>query len=290
MCAYKTLFCVDVEHTFFASGTLADLSFVPTPATSTILINASLLSKKTDKGLSVFCDRHGAEALRLFAAELKEPLSFSYKVFSQYRAFDLCTQPTSAKPDTMLHFDAVRAKPDGSGRLRLHEQEYVSDLDFVPITSPVIDGVLSSKDRLLKPTFTVTVHSTEADRSHLDTPGASHAPHYYIKFHAREMVWKYYVLGNLAKRKAYIADANNDMEFEPMGETVLNDHRHALLFRSKRPIPLREKAEYRFQLREQASGAGKVLIQRLPVATADQFYKETINGQDVMVSEVYVNY
>lgn len=290
MCAYKTLFCVDVEHTFFASGALADLSFVPVPATSAILNKAGLLSKETGKGLSVFSDQRGAEVLRIFAAELEEPLRFSFKVFSQYRALDLCTDPTPATQAAILHFDTQRAKPGEDGRLRLHEQEYVSGQDFVPIASPLLDDLLNPKDRLIKPAFTVTVHVTGADIQGVDAPGPSHPPHYYVKFHARQMVWKYYVLGNLAKRSAYIADANNDIEFDALGETALTGHRRALLFRSKRPIPLREKTEYRFQLRERGTGTGKILIPRLPVATADQFYKETIDGQDVMVSEVYVNY
>jgi len=287
--AYKTLFCLDVEHTFFASGTLADVHFVPISATSVILNKAGLLSKETGNGLSVFYDHHGAEVLRLFAADLDEPLRFSFKAFSQDRAFDLCTE-TPSKPEAILHFDTAKAKLEGSGRLRLHEQDYVSDGDFVPFTSPLLDDLLSPKDRLLKPTFTITVHIAKEDVSGFDEPGTIHPRHYYIRFHAREMVWKYYVLGNLAKRNAYIADANNGTEFEALGETALTDHRRALLFRSKRPIPLRERTEYRFQLRERGSGVGKVLIQRLPVATADNFYKETIDGQEVMVSEVYVNF
>lgn len=255
-----------------------------------LLNNACLLTRKTVKGLSVFYDLTGAGALRLFATDPEEPLSLGFKVVSQHRAFDLYTWPTPTKSEAILHFDTKTAKPDESGRLRLHEQDYVSNKDFVLLTSPLFDELLSPKDRLVKPTFTVTIHVAEADTRGFDEPATAHPKQYYIRFRTREMAWKYYVLGNLTKRNAYITDVNNETEFDALGETVLSDNRTALIFRSKRPIPLREKPDYRFQLRERGPGVGKVLIQRLPVASADQFYKETIDGQDVMVSEIYVNY
>lgn len=290
MHAYKPLFCLDIEHAFFASGTPAGLHLVPVPTTSEILHKAGLLSKETGKGISLFCNQRGVDVLRLFAAEIQEPLQFSFKVFSQYPAFGACTEPAPVQQEVMLHFDGRNAMPDEDGRLRLHAQDSVSDQDFAPLASPLFTDLLSPKDRLIKPVCTVTIPVRDADLQGIDSPGVSQPPRYYVKFHARELVWKYYVLGNFAKKNAYITDANNDMEFESMGETALSDHRRALLFRSKRPIPLREKTDYRFQLREQGAGAGRILIPRLPVATADQFYKETIDGQDVMVSEVYVNY
>ncbi len=81
----------------------------------------------------------------------------------------------------------------------------------------------------------------------------------------------------------------NGNEFEVGEPETLSDKRPALTFRSKTYIPLRERPDCRFQLRERNSGAGKVLIRRLPVATASQIGKEVIDGVETAVSEMFIN-
>lgn len=284
------MFRLDVEHTFFSSGTPGDLDFIPTPKSSVILKNAGLLNRRTARGLSVFYDLARAEALQLYASDPDEPLSFEFKIFSSNRSFDLYTEPAPTQPEAILHFDTKMAKLDGSSRLRLHEQDYVSQKDFAPLTSPLFNELLSPKDRHVKPILTVTIHGEDLGIRPHDHPPEVVSKRYYIRFKTREIVWKYYLLGTIAKRNAYIADMNNETEFELAGEAVLSDDRTALAFRSKHPLPLRERSDYRFQLRERGPGGGKILIQRLPVASADQFYRETIDGKNVAVSEVYINY
>jgi hypothetical protein len=93
----------------------------------------------------------------------------------------------------------------------------------------------------------------------------------------------------MTKIKSFITDLNHEIEFEATGRASLPGNRMAMTFRSKQRIPLREKSEYRFQLREKETNGGRVLIRRLPVASAGQFYKETVDGKEAIVSEIFIN-
>ncbi|MDI3464974.1 MAG: hypothetical protein OJF50_003795 [Nitrospira sp.] len=290
MGAYLPLFTFDVEHAFFSNGTGTDLDMFPSRKTSIILNNAGLLNRMTATGVSMFYDQSRIEALQLCVTDPDDPLQFEFAVFSRNKTFDLSTEPSPTRLDSILHFDSKLGKTDANGRLRLHEPDYVSQKDFVPLTSPFLNDLLSSKDRLAKPTLTVTIHGEDVGihPSAGFPEGAS--KRYYVRFKAREVVWKYYLLGDIRKTHAHIADLDNETEFESAGDAVLPDRRTAVSFRSKVSLPLKERSRYRFQLKDPGSEGGKVLIQRLPVASPDRLYVDMIDGKEVMVSEIYINY
>jgi len=290
MRAYLPLFSLAVEHLYFSGHARPELDFLFTPQSAAVLNNTGLVVKKTANSVSVFYDHLRSEALRLYAADSREPLHFGLKVFSRIPAFEYYTEPSPSKAGHLLHFDTRTTTADASGRLRLHEQASVSESHFLPLTSPLFDELLSPADRLIKPLLTVVIRVADTGTGPSDEQAPIPPARYYITFKARAVVWKYYLLGAIAKRNAYITDMNNETEFESAGETALSDNRTALTFRSKYPMPLRDLSDYRFQLKERGSGGGKVLIPRLPVASAGQLYRETIDGTDVIVSEVYINY
>lgn len=290
MGAYRPLFSFDVEHAFFSNGTGMDVDVLPTRQSSAILNNAGLLNRKTATGVSIFYDPRGIEALRLYADDSDDPLRFEFAVFSRKNTFDLYTEPSSTRLDSILHFNSQLVTTDANGRLRLHAADYVSEKDFVPLTSPCLNEVLSPNDRLAKPTVTVTIRGEDVG-IHPSAGCYGLSPkHYYVRFKAREVVWKYYLVGDIRNTQACIADMDNETEFELVGEAVVPAHRTALAFRSKAALPLRERSQYRFQLKDLEPGGGKILIQRLPVATPDQLYLDTIDGKEVMVSEIYIHY
>ena len=93
----------------------------------------------------------------------------------------------------------------------------------------------------------------------------------------------------MTKKKSFIVEPDNKIEFEDTGQAILPGNRNALTFRSKKKIPLQEKSDYRFELKEIGPKGGKPIIKRLPVATAQQFFKEIIDGNETIVSEIFVN-
>jgi hypothetical protein len=289
MGSYLPLFSVEVKHTYFSGGLCAGLDFVPIPESRLFIEKTGLLIRHTQNGVRIFFDQNSSEALRLFASDPDEPLRFVFKVFNRQRFFRAYTELKSPEEDAILYFDNHGGKIDSTNRLRLHAAEYVTAREFELLDSPKIAGILSRKDRLLKPEFIVSIWFGEKEIRTLDAASKTTYQKYYLKFQARETFWKYYLLGSMTKKKSYVTDLDNETDFEDTGETALPGNRIALTFRSKKRIPLREESEFRFQLKEKDPNGGKVLIKRLPVASAIQFYREVIDGNEAIVSEIFIN-
>ena len=86
-----------------------------------------------------------------------------------------------------------------------------------------------------------------------------------------------------------VNDRDEKIEFVAEGESSLADNRVALTFRSKTLLPFRERSSYRFQLRDKNPGGGRVIIRQLPVASPSQLSREIIDGEQALVSEMYIN-
>ena len=289
MGSYLPLFSVEVEHTFFSNGLCARLDFVPTPNCLIFMGKVGLLIRHTQNGVRVFFDQNSSEALRLYATDPDEPLRLAFKIFARQRSFKAYTDINPPKEESILYFDNQGVKIDATDRFRLHDAEYGSAKDFEKLNSPRMTDLLSRKDRLLKPEFIISIELGKKEIKILDAASKTAYHKYYLKFQARETFWKYYLLSSMTKSKAYIADLNQETEFEDTGRASLPENRMALTFRSKQRIPLREQSEYRFQLREKDSNGAKVIVRRLPVASAGQFYKEIVGGKEAIVSEIFIN-
>ena len=152
-----------------------------------------------------------------------------------------------------------------------------------------IASVLELQDRLLKPLAVVTIHLPELPLAKASAKQADHLQ-YQINFMARQTIWKYYLLGKLSKTEAVIADLDAAEQFDFTGTETLGVNRSALSYRSRQAISLQQRSSRRFQLQDKPSKGGKVLIKRLPVASASQIYRENVAGKGAVVSEIYINY
>ena len=289
MSAYRSLFSVSVEHMFFTKGICQKLDFVPAHKADMLLKNADLLIRNTINGIYVFYNLQRAETLQLYAGRPDYPLNFIFKVYSRDPLFQNYTDPPSYKEGAILYLDNRDVKADKAGRLRLHKEKYVAEKDFRKLDSPFFEEILDKKDMLARPAFVVDIGMTKKESSLLDKPLKTNYKNYYLSFGARQTFWKYYVLGSLERKKPYIVDLENKTIFESVGRESLSDNRSALTFRSKTPIPLQDSYDWRFQLREKSPEGEKVLIKRLPVASADQVSREIIGKKEALVSEIYIN-
>jgi hypothetical protein len=289
MATYSPLFSLQAEHSFFRDNLCRSLDFVPTPSTSSVMGNAGLLTRSSSSGINVFYESARAEALRMYAGNTDEPLNLSFKVFTVDPRFWNYTEPSAYKDGAMLYFDNSDAQPGDDGRLRLHSDEFAGDSNFEDIGSPKVSGIVKRQDGLLRPVFVVSISVAESDVTPPDNQAAVAPKSYYVRFQARHTFWKYYLLGELAKEDFYVNDQDEAIEFVAVGESSLADNRTALAFISKTLLPLREKSQYRFQLRDKNSGGGRILIRRLPVASASHISKEVIDGEVSLVSEMFIN-
>ena len=113
---------------------------------------------------------------------------------------------------------------------------------------------------------------------------------YHVKFQARETYWKYYLVGDANQPSAYIQDIDGKIEFEDLGEELLSNGSSARIFISKQALPLRARAKQKFQLLVKKNGRSKVYVRRLAVASAKRINKQIVNGNELFVSEIYINF
>ena len=275
MGSYRRLFSFAVEHQFFSDAVGPGLEFVPTPKAVKTLQHTGMLVKNTTNGISCFYDEAHAEILGRDAAGQDEACSIGFKVFSRDPAFANYT---------------LKRTDDVTGMVRLHHEEYVAEGNLQSVTSPGLEELLTKKERLVRPLCLVSLCMTERERRVLESPEHAPAGVYIVKFKARQTFWKYYVLGNLSRKRLSIVDLDNKIGFEYAGNTSLSDDRMAITFRSQEAITLSVRSDYRIQLKEAGPGGPKVLIPRLPVPNASRLHKETLDGQEILVSELYINY
>ncbi len=292
MSNYQTLFSITVEHDYFQGGACNSLEFIPTEKTTVLCENAGMLCKNKAAGMQVIYDKDRLEALQMYARDPREVLSFDFKIYSRDSDFRSYTEPFAAASDGLLYFDNLTTS--GSKAWALSASDQVSGLDFKQFDASELKPVLSPKDRLLPPVFTLRIFSSNKQGSLLAQWLDPEPVLYLIRFASRQRYWKYYLLGRLmqqreSKNPYLVVDADRQVEFEAMGEEQLSDQRRAYTFRSKRRLPLHEQYPYRFQLIQRERNGETVVIDSLPVASIKQFGMDTVAEQASFVSEIYIN-
>lgn len=282
---YKPLFTVSVEHMYFSDGLWKGLEFLPSLASAKVIKGADLLVRQTGNGVGVFYDEDKSGVLRLYAEDANGVLPFGFRVYAHDRTFANYTAPSIRRDDAILCFDSAGAVGGADAeKVQLSKDDFVSEKDYEGMGGLIADGILSERDRRVPPDFAVRISVRPGSNGGFDSID------YGIRFNARQSFLKYHLIGNMNRSNPFIVDMDNQVEFEFCGEVVLPGNKPAKVFRSKALIPLLEKSNYRFQLREQGQGAGKVLIKRLPVASENRLGVEVINGKTEIVSESFINY
>ena len=150
-------------------------------------------------------------------------------------------------------------------------------------------AILERKDYLVKPVFIVRVNITAGAEGLCSDKLDDAARKFYIRFTTNQTYWKYYILGDLSKRNVYIADLDNALQFENLGNVTLPGNRTAIQLLSSKAISLHELPDQRLQLKESTGTGDRVLVKRLPNASVEQVHAEMISDKIASVSEIYIN-
>jgi hypothetical protein len=279
MARYLPLFSITAKHAFFTDGICRTLEFLPSPEAAEWLDRAGLLAKAFSDGIGIYYPEDRLDVLRHHLGGVANELMLEFKAFAKDTYFCQYTFPNVNIGNKILRFDGRQAVEDAQG-MRLHTEQYVSDacLQETEGGSPPA------------PVLTADIPLTEADCAINSEKGEVASKQYYLAFEPRKTFWKYYFLGDVARKNAYIADLNGSVEFERIDAPELQG-RDALVFISRAPIPMQDVPPQRFQLRSRESvGLGeKILIKRLPNASSNRIGKRKLDGKEVLVSEIYVN-
>jgi hypothetical protein len=285
MSRYASLFSLRIEHEFFVDNRCDALSCQADAASEKVAANCELVLKTNPRGAAVYFDEDRTDAMKLATADPSAMPELWFRLSAIDPKFANWTSPTIPRPDFVLFFsNEHHAESAGAGEaaVSLAKTETVSDVDFVNWKkageSESFGPVLTARDRRVPPVAFIRIVLRDL------VPRR-----YFLRFEARQTYWKYYLLGDIARPSATIVDTLGETEFGLGQETTLADSRRAIAFTSRTKIPLRKHSEKRFQLRENSAGLDRVLIKDLPVASPDRLYKDTINGKEALVSDIYIN-
>ena len=286
MSSYRLVFRVAFEHAYFADGVLRPLRIVPGAACHDMLRRAGVLLLEEEGGIAAFGDDRIVERLRLHTLDAGAALGLAFLVYVTDPHFFEYTLP--ARPaGSLLFLSTADAAADADGRLLLHATPTVPAAALLPREHPRLQAILGQRVLAPAPAMVLEVALTPAM---LDAPEPGRS--FQIRFDAASSHWKYCVFGAAEagnESRAGIVDLAGDMEFEHLPGAEIGDRRRADVWLSKRAIPMRERPEARFQLRAVSPSGDKVLIKRMPNAGVGKRFRECRDGNEILVSEVFVN-
>ena len=277
---YLPLLSIEVAHAYFADGRCRGLRFTPTAATGEWLEAQGAVVRDTGSGLVVFAPLPKLQAIA------EPPTMLAWSV----RATDTMFASVSEKFDLeegrkILFFSRDGVDPTADTVWRLHEGEAASQADLCHVRSPVLRCLLTDAERRLPPSFVVRVAAP--------APGSTgpHGVRFRIAFAARAPVWKYCLIGAWSSRpkELEVVGAHSDPAFGAAEDDALDNGQPMLALRSASGIALAERSERRFQLRERSPRGDRVLVERLPVAGAGHFTRETNTDPPTLVCAIYVH-
>ena len=289
MAFYLPIFSIEAEHTYFPAGRWVGLDFIPASFCTGFIQNLGFVVRPLENGVCVYFDQGRREAFSLLAREGETPPPFVFSVFSNQSLFRTITDLRIKDEASILYFDNQDAKVDAAGRLRLHRAAFVTEDGSEALDSPRIAPEIRREWPRKKRVGVVSIQLKAGTIKALASASAHACQEYYLKFQAKQTFWKYYLLGRFKEMAATIHDLDNETEFEDTGPVVMPNRQIAQTFRSRQRLFLRQRSGYRFQLNEKTANGRRALIKRLPVASAGQFTRERVNGQDAIVSEIFIN-
>lgn len=294
MDTYLLLFEVAVRHAFYAPEPCAGLRLVPTSASASKMQRLGAVMRPTAEGVAVYVEGQRLPALQALAGDTNEPLEYYLLGRSSDPDFALATAGLAESRDQVLLLDSANAQaPDAAGWRLLHPGEHAGAESAVPtdrpplgdtpatVTTPPVAGALPAADRRVPPAFVLRIR--------IDAPVATPGQRWCVSLQARTTHWKYLLPAEWAAQAPQVVDIDQRVGFEPPRPEPLADGRSALAARSRSAIALRRRPLQRFQLLARQPAADKVLVKRLPVASAGQLHLETIDGVRTLVSEIFVN-
>lgn len=284
--SYGLIFRVSFGHAFFADGALRALRIVPVPACYDMLRRAGLLLRAQDDGIAAFGDGQALERLRLHIAEAGAPLRMAFQVFFTDPQFFEYTAPAWPR-DKLLFLDTANVVPDGAGRQLLHAAPYVPASAFMDRDHADLEPILGKRPSAWAP-VPAMVFQVAVSAGLLDS-GEPGQRHFHVHFDAASTYWKYCLLG-AGEVQAGIVDLAGEVEFDHYADVNIADDRRAHVFLSRRAIPMREVSAARFQLRAASPAGDKVLIKRMPNASVGRRFRESRDGNEILVSEIFINH
>ena len=280
--SYVPLCQVQLQHNYFSDGFAQHTSLIPAAQTGRQLHNAQLLFKATKQGGMLLLDSSRRD---IAAACVSPSLTLHFLLYSKDSLFGSYSEPT-LQQGQLLYCDNSAPVQQTEAIFRLHAAAELSTTEIVSSDDDRL-SMLAEVKQLPLPLLVLALTITSADLAQSD---ATSGRHYLIKFGSRRIIWRYYLSGDSFSQSVHIRDLTQQSQFVQQADVTLNNGRSAKVFDSTEPLVLAQQSPYRFALISQAGSNEKILIKRLPVATAGRWGNAVVNEVKSSVAEIYLNY
>ncbi|NID14704.1 hypothetical protein [Luteibacter yeojuensis] len=258
---FRMLMRVEVRHAFFADGYARRLVFRAHAGTTTFLQRFGAIVRRDDYALAIGVDDARLPGLWSERMDGDGPRLLRFDLYCGDPAHGYYTEPVTTSGE---------GEDDGV---------LVAPLDLDAATPGRLNPPLAT---LALPLVPEGANSLETWSSALDT-------RYRLRLRSPRTVWKYVLAGDWQGRELSIVDARGEIGFTDMKREVLPDGQAVMVARSVAPIDLHERPPQRFQLRDVTAIPERTLISRLPGAAPQRLWRETVEGEPTVVSEIFVH-
>ncbi|RUL79031.1 hypothetical protein [Dyella choica] len=253
---YRPFASVDVRHDYFADGGAHHLVFQPHAETAAFLRRFDMLLRADGRSLAISAPESQWQGIWSERMDGDEPrqLRFDVRSTDAVCAFytGMVSSPAGVEDDGALPAPLLAVPAGASAPWAIIALPLDANGDFEAWTSSL---------------------------------GGT----YRLCMHSRSTIWKYLLTGDWRGRALSIVDQRGEVAFTAPAEERLPNGQSALAVHSTTPIALRERPPQRFQLRDVTEAPERVLISRLPGATPQRLWRETVRGEPTSVSEIFVH-
>jgi hypothetical protein len=258
MQSYRLFATIDVQHDYFADGGARHLVFRPHADTSAFLHRFAMLVRADGRSLSISVAESQLQGIWSERMEEGKPRALRIDVHSTDAACVYYTGTVNSQPGT-------------------------SDTDVQPAP------LLPVRPSPAAPLATVALPIDATGSDDFTTWTAALGTPYRLCMQSRSTIWKYLLTGDWRGRTLSIVDQRGEVGFTTPAQEQLPNGQPALTVHSTTPIALRERPPQRFQLRDVTDAPERVLIARLPGAVPQRLWRETVHGESIAVSEIFVH-
>ncbi|HUB90430.1 MAG TPA: hypothetical protein VMA74_11960 [Dyella sp.] len=255
---YRLFATLDVRHDYFADSRAHHLLFLPDTDTLAFLRRFDALLHANGQSLAIMLVESQLQGIWSERGDGAEPRVLRFDVHSIDEACAYYTGAVSTPP---------QVEDDGA------------------LPAPLLPVPASAA----APWATVALPLDAAGSNDFSAWMSALGTTYRLCMHSRRTVWKYVLTGDWRGRALSVVDQRGEVTFTAPAEERLPNGQPALAVHSTAPIALRERPLQRFQLRDMTDASERVLISRLPGATPQRLWRETVRGEPTLVSEIFVH-
>jgi hypothetical protein len=267
---YLPFASVDVRHDYFADGRARHLLFQPHAETRAFLRRFDMLLRADGHSLTISvaeAQLAGIWSERMDDGKPPEPPKPAEPPKPRVFRFDVRSTDTACAYYTGAVDAPSQAQDDGA----------------LPVPLQTVPANAAA------PWATLALPLNAAGHDDFAAWTSSLGTAYRLCMQSRSTIWKYLLTGDWRGRALSVVDQRGEVTFTAPAPERLPNGQSALAVHSNAPIALRERPPQRFQLRDVTDDPERILISRLPGATPQRLWRETVRGEPTHVSEIFVH-